>query len=111
MRTRWEKLGHERSVICVIEQEKPIFAFPSQPDHDVVRVFTYLLPKGDILQVGVDGLSCGGIDEEDIGETVWTALFSLITDKRLESNIPVRLGFHLTFLNKLGGDLGFPTAT
>jgi hypothetical protein len=50
MRTGWKKWRKvECSVVCVIEQEKPIFAFPSKPDNGIVRVFTYLLPKSDIL--------------------------------------------------------------
>jgi hypothetical protein len=67
VRTRWEKKGQvEGNVVCVIEQEKPIFAFPGKPANGIIRVFAYLLPGSDILQVGVDGLSCGGVDEEDI---------------------------------------------
>ena len=50
MRTRWKKLREvKRSVVCVIEQEKPIFAFPGEPDNGIVRVFAYLLPKSNIL--------------------------------------------------------------
>ena len=67
MRRGWKKLRKvECSVVCVIKQEKPIFAFPGKPYNGIVRGFAYLLPKSDILQVGIDCLSCGGVNEEDI---------------------------------------------
>ena len=84
MRTRWEKLGQvKRSVVGVIEQDKPFFAFRGKPDNGIVRDFAYLLPKSNVLQVGIDGLSCGGVNEEDIRETGCTGIFGLNTHEQI----------------------------
>jgi hypothetical protein len=78
MRTRRKKRGEIKiSVVCVIEQEEPIIAFPGKPPQGVVCGFANLLRESNILQVGINGLSCGGVDEEDIREADWIGIFSL----------------------------------
>jgi hypothetical protein len=78
MRTGWEKLGEVKvDIVCVIEQEEPILAFPSEPSKGIICSFAYPFRKSDILQVGINSLSCGGVDEKDLRETVWARIFSL----------------------------------